>query len=166
MGHCTGLDWNICSWCLLYVSKSIFIWLCRYNILKSAISDIWLLGERLVKRLRNKLFGQIIIQDVAFFDKNKTGELVNRLSADTTIIQLAATVVVANMLKFGIQVVGGIFALFFISWQLALVMLIPLPLLVLFGFLYGRFVRNLSRVFQSELAKVQPVSFVLLIWYR
>ncbi len=40
-------------------------------------------GERLVRSLRQRLFASIITQDLGFFDKTRTGELINRLAADT-----------------------------------------------------------------------------------
>lgn len=43
-----------------------------------------LAGERLVARVRQQLFKALVTQDVAFFDAAKTGELMNRLAADTT----------------------------------------------------------------------------------
>ena len=51
-----------------------------------------LAGMRVVCRLREQLFGAIIRQDVAFFDTNRTGELTNRLSSDTQVVQNAVTV--------------------------------------------------------------------------
>ena len=46
-------------------------------------------GQRVVLRLRKRLFQHMLQQDVAFFDKNKSGELVNRLSADVMMLQSA-----------------------------------------------------------------------------
>jgi len=115
-------------------------------------------GERLAAKLRNDLFSQIIIQDVSFFDVNKTGELVNRLSVDTNLIQMASTVTFSNILKFGLQVFGGTFALLLLSWKLTLVMLLPFPLLGLFAWLYGRFVRRLGKRIQNSLAQCTVVA--------
>jgi ABC-type multidrug transport system fused ATPase/permease subunit len=41
-------------------------------------------GERLVARVRQQLFKALVMQDIAFYDSAKTGELMNRLAADTT----------------------------------------------------------------------------------
>ena len=51
-----------------------------------------LAGMSVVCRLRKMLFGAIIQQEVAFFDTNRTGELTNRLSSDTQVVQNAVTV--------------------------------------------------------------------------
>ena len=49
---------------------------------------------------------QVVSQPMSFFDKNKTGELMNRLSSDTTVVQNAATVNISMGLRFGAQARG------------------------------------------------------------
>ncbi|ETO18310.1 hypothetical protein RFI_18968 [Reticulomyxa filosa] len=56
-------------------------------------------GERLVARLRKQLFCAILSQELAMFDSNKTGELVNRISADTTVLKTACTTQIAQALQ-------------------------------------------------------------------
>ena len=58
--------------------------------------------------MREKLFGAIIRQDIAFFDKTKTGELVNRLSADTTLVGQSVTMNISDGLRSVTQALGGI----------------------------------------------------------
>ena len=111
-----------------------------------------LAGERVAMRLRNRLFAAIMTQPVAFFDANRTGELVNRLVADTTLVQTAFTITVGALLRFAIQIVGGVVILLYLSWKLALVMLAPLPIMLIVGVVYGRFVRRLQGSVQSALA--------------
>ena len=48
-------------------------------------------GERIVRDLRRDLFQAIVSQDMGFFDRNRTGELINRLSADTTLVGKSIT---------------------------------------------------------------------------
>ena len=61
-----------------------------------------------MKKMREKLFGAIIRQDIAFFDKTKTGELVNRLSADTTLVGQSVTMNISDGLRSVTQALGGI----------------------------------------------------------
>lgn len=53
----------------------------RFNKSVSAFT-----GQQIVRNLRETLFSSILKQEVAFFDKTRTGELINRLSADTAIV--------------------------------------------------------------------------------
>lgn len=63
-----------------------------------------LVGERLVRNVRSDLFDAIVKQDIAFFDKNKTGELMNRLSSDTAVIQSCLSVNISMGLRAAGQV--------------------------------------------------------------
>ena len=109
-------------------------------------------GERLVARLRRQLFLHLLCQDIAFYDRNKTGELMNRLASDTTVIQSAVTVNVSMGLRFAAQAVVGILLIFLYSWKLSLVMLSIVPLVAFAAVGYGRFVKRLSQSYQSALA--------------
>ena len=61
-------------------------------------------GERVVARLRKDLFYAITVQEVAFFDRNLTGDLLSRITADTTEIKNAVTVNISMGLRFAAQV--------------------------------------------------------------
>ena len=56
-------------------------------------------GERIVTRLRQRLFQSIVGQEIGFFDTHRTGELTNRLAADTTVVQNTATVNISMCLR-------------------------------------------------------------------
>ena len=77
-----------------------------------------LAGERVVARLRRNLFRHLIAMPISFFDTNKTGELMNRLSSDTTVVQNAATVNISMALRFGVQVTASLAMIFVYSWKL------------------------------------------------
>jgi ABC-type multidrug transport system fused ATPase/permease subunit len=59
-----------------------------------------LVGERIVRDLRTNLFHEIALQDISFFDTNKTGELMNRLSSDTAVLQNALSVNISMGLRY------------------------------------------------------------------
>lgn len=65
-------------------------------------------GQRIVNRLRQKIFGSIIQQETAFFDKNPTGELINRLSTDTTLVGKAITDNISDGLRALAQGAAGV----------------------------------------------------------
>merc|ERR1719326_745873 len=96
-----------------------------------------LAGERVVARLRRTLFRKLVVQEIGFFDETKTGELMNRLSSDTTVIQSAATVNISMGLRFGAQVVIGIILIFFESWKLSLITLSIVPAVIGLAICYG-----------------------------
>ena len=69
---------------------------------------ILLPGQRIVKRIRVSLFGSMVQQEIAFFDQTKTGELINRLSTDTTLVGRSLTNNVSDGLRSTAQAIGGI----------------------------------------------------------
>lgn len=112
-----------------------------------------LVGERLVRNLRKSLFEKIVTQDIAFFDTNKTGELMNRLSSDTAVIQSCLSVNISMGLRAVAEILVSLLLLFITSWQLTLVMMAVVPALMIVVILYGRFTRRLTKEYQDALAK-------------
>jgi len=115
-------------------------------------------GERVVARLRTRLFEALLGQEVGFFDQQRTGELTNRLASDTTVIQNAVTVNVSMALRFGFSVIGAVAVLFWKSWQLTLLMLLVVPLVAVGAGIYGRKLRAVSRQVQDALADASGVA--------
>jgi ABC transporter fused permease/ATP-binding protein len=115
-------------------------------------------GERVVTRLRRNLFASMMSQEVAFFDERKTGELTNRLSSDTTVLQNTVSANISMVLRNGAQALGGIAWLFYTSPTLTLVMLAVVPPVAVGAVAYGRRVRKLSKEVQDALASSNEVA--------
>ena len=109
-------------------------------------------GERVVATLRNSLFAAILRQDIAFFDAARTGELTNRLSADTTVLQNAVSVNVSMALRFGLTTIGAVVLLFWMNPTLTALAMSIVPVVAIGGALYGRMVRQMSKDVQDALA--------------
>lgn len=112
-----------------------------------------LIGERLVRKLRADLFYKIVNQDITFFDVNKTGELMNRLSSDTAVIQSCLSVNISMGLRSLAEVFVSVVLLFITSWELTLVMIAVVPALLIIIIIYGRFTKRLTQEYQDALAK-------------
>lgn len=65
-------------------------------------------GQRIIRQLREKLFGSVIKQEMGFFDKTRTGELINRLSTDTNLVGQSVTMNVSDGLRAVAQAIGGV----------------------------------------------------------
>ena len=72
------------------------------------MTSLLMAGQRIIKRLRDKLFGAIVSQEIAFFDRTRTGELINRLSTDTTLVGKALTENLSGGLRSLIQAGAGV----------------------------------------------------------
>lgn len=117
-----------------------------------------LAGERTVKRLRIRLFSQIIGQDMTFFDAHKSGELLGRLSSDTGVLQNSLSVNVSMFARSLAQTIGAIAMLFVTSFKLTAFILIIIPPLGILGARFGRRVKAISKKAQDSLATSSAVA--------
>jgi ATP-binding cassette subfamily B protein len=116
------------------------------------------LGERVTADLRNAVYGHVLQQSPEFFETTQTGEVLSRLSADTTLVQT----VVGSSLSMGLRnLVMGIGALGMLIWTNPYVMFQVLGVLVLIvvpALWFGRRVRKLSRASQDRLADSSAIA--------
>lgn len=117
-----------------------------------------LAGEKTVKRLRARLFSQIMGQDITFFDKQKTGELLGRLSSDTAVLQNALSVNISMFVRSLVQALGGVVMLFLTSAKLTVFILVIIPPLGLLAARFGKKVKAISKRAQDALAASSGVA--------
>ena len=115
-------------------------------------------GERIVLRLRQNLYSHILDQEIAFFDQNKTGELMSRISSDTTIVQNAVSVNISMGLRNLAGAIGGLLLMIYTSPRLALSMLLVIPPVIIGAVVFGKRIRQFSRVAQDALAEASIVA--------
>lgn len=92
-----------------------------FSFLRGFLFD--LAGERVVARLRKRLFAALLAQEMGFFDAARTGDLVSRLAGDTSVLRDAVTGNVSGALRLCATVIGGVAYLFAVSWKLTLAVL-------------------------------------------
>ena len=97
-------------------------------------------------------------QDASWFDSQRTGDLLNRLSSDISVVQKALTVNIAAGLRNSIMVVGGCSMLFYVSPSLAALSLCLIPPVAVAGIYYGRYVQGQQTVVQRALAKTMEIA--------
>ncbi len=115
-------------------------------------------GERIVLKLRQKLFKNLIAQEISFFDFHRTGDLMSRLASDCTTLQNAVSANVSQGLRNLGQVLGGLGFMFYTSWQLTLVMFILIPPIAWFAAIYGKKIRIHSRQLQDAISSSSIVA--------
>uniref|UniRef100_A0A3P8VSS9 Mitochondrial potassium channel ATP-binding subunit n=1 Tax=Cynoglossus semilaevis TaxID=244447 RepID=A0A3P8VSS9_CYNSE len=116
------------------------------------------LGERVAADMRKALFSSLLRQDVAFYDANKTGQVVNRLTADIQEFKSSFKLVISQGLRSITQTVGCFVSLYIMSPKLTGLTVVVLPCLVGAGALIGTFLRRLSRLAQEQVAKATGVA--------
>jgi len=112
------------------------------------------LGERVVADLRQAVFDRVLSLHTGFFETTKTGEILSRLTTDTTLLQSvigsSASIALRNMLN----LVGGVIMLFITNPGLTAMVLVVVPVVVIPILVFGRRVRKLSRASQDRVADV------------
>jgi ATP-binding cassette subfamily B protein len=116
------------------------------------------LGERVTADIRNAVYHHVLQQSPEFFETTQTGEVLSRLSADTTLVQT----VVGSSLSMGLRnAVLGLGALSVLIWTNPIVMLqvtLVLVLIVMPSLWFGRRVRKLSRASQDRIADSSAIA--------
>jgi len=111
------------------------------------------IGERIVADLRRDVFAHLMSLSPAFFDSARSGELVSRLTADTTQIKSAVGASVSVALRNMMLFIGATAMMVITSPRLSGLVLLAIPLIVVPLVAFGRWVRRLSRSAQDTLAE-------------
>ena len=110
------------------------------------------IGERVVADLRSAVYGHVTRLSPAFFETMRTGEVLSRLTADTTLIKTvvgsSASIALRNLFTF----VGAAIGMTYTSPGLSGLVLLAIPVILLPMIVFGRWVRRLSRVSQDRIA--------------
>ncbi len=112
------------------------------------------LGERVVADLRKAVFDRVLSLHPGFFEVTKTGEILSRLTTDTTLLQSVIGSSASMALRNALNFVGGLVMLFVTNAKLAGLVLLVVPLVVVPILVFGRRVRKLSRASQDRVADV------------
>ena len=110
------------------------------------------LGERIVADLRGDVFRHVVSLSAAYFDQAKTGEMISRLTADTTQVKAAVGASVSIALRNLVLFVGASVMMVVTSPRLSSFVLGAIPVIVLPLYGFGRAVRRRSRTAQDTLA--------------
>ncbi|KAL8645143.1 MAG: hypothetical protein Q9210_006872 [Variospora velana] len=117
-----------------------------------------IVGERIVARLRSQLFRRTFVQNAEFFDANRVGDLISRLSSDTIIVGKSITQNLSDGLRSLVSGAAGVGLMAFVSMKLTGILTVMLPLIGVGAFFYGRAIRNLSRKIQRNLGTLTKIA--------
>ncbi|MBT4720042.1 MAG: ABC transporter, partial [Rhodospirillaceae bacterium] len=112
------------------------------------------LGERVVADLRQAVFERVMTLHAGFFETTKTGEVLSRLTTDTTLLQTVIGSSASIALRNALNLLGGIVMLFVTNPVLTGLVFLVVPVVVAPIMIFGRRVRRLSRASQDRVADV------------
>ena len=117
-----------------------------------------IVGERIVARLRTQLYRRTFTQNAEFFDANRTGDLISRLSSDTIIVGKSITQNLSDGLRSAVSGGAGFGLMAYVSLKLTGVLTLMFPPVALGAFFYGKAIRNLSRKIQRSLGSLTKIA--------
>jgi len=117
-----------------------------------------IVGERIVARLRSQLFRRTFVQNAEFFDANRVGDLISRLSSDTIIVGKSITQNLSDGLRSLVSGGAGIGLMAFVSLKLTGILALMFPPVAIGAFFYGKAIRNLSRKIQRNLGTLTKIA--------
>lgn len=109
-----------------------------YVFARAAIYGVSVVGEAFLLDLRRRVFHHIMGLSMGFFDRTRTGVLVSRMTADVEALQDLISQGLAVFVVSGVLVIGTLIAMFLLSWQLGLVVLLMSPILIVATVWYRR----------------------------
>ncbi|MDJ0983464.1 MAG: ABC transporter transmembrane domain-containing protein, partial [Kiloniellales bacterium] len=112
------------------------------------------IGERVVADIRKEVFDHVITLPPSYFELTRTGEVISRLTTDTTVLQVVVDSTVSIAIRNALLLVGGTVLLIVTSPKLTGLVFLVVPLILLPILIYGRRVRRLSRITQDRIADV------------
>jgi len=112
------------------------------------------LGERVSADIRSAVFNHVVHLHPAFFETNRSGDIMSRLTSDTTLLQSIIGSSVSIALRSVISFTGALIMLLITNLKLSLIIMLAVPLVLMPILIFGRKVRNLSRESQDSIADV------------
>jgi len=144
---------RLARFCIIFFSlmiiKNVFGYLSAYLN--------YALGETVLMRIRNDLYGKIQALPMTFFDRNKTGHLISRITNDVTVLRGAVVSGLASIIQNGLMTIIAITIIFYTSWKLSLLTIVLVPANTLLIIIISRKLRKGSIRTQGKMADITMV---------
>jgi len=110
-------------------------------------------GQKVVARLRNRLWKKFLKLPIPFYDKNQSGEMISRMTNDTAVIRGLITDHLTSFFTGIISIIGSVAILLVLDWKMTIIMLIAAPLTLAILFPLGGQMHKISKGLQDETAR-------------
>jgi len=114
-------------------------------------------SENSIADLRRTLYGKLLALPMGFYDRRRTGELFSRITADVAQLQDTFSITLAEFTRQILTLLVGVAIIFFTTPKLSFFMLATFPFIVILAFIFGRYIRKLSKKTQDELANANVI---------
>jgi subfamily B ATP-binding cassette protein MsbA len=145
-----GLNQMMVALLVIFVVQAIFSFMHRLSLA--------FVGERAIADIRIDVFRHLQQLSLRYYEDTRTGEIISRLTNDISQLQAAITENLMALLRQAITLIGAAVLLFFLNWQLTLVILLGIPIITLTMVFLGRKIRVASKRVQDALAQAANVA--------
>lgn len=144
------------------LNKSVILLLLGAFVIQAIASgiSIYMLnyaGQRVVATLRTKLWNKVLSLRMPYFDRNRTGDTMSRITNDTSQIMTLIADYLVSFVSNIVAVVGGVALLFYLDWVMSLIILSLVPLTLLILLPVGKKMYKISKKQQDEMAGLTSV---------
>jgi len=119
---------------------------------------VTLVGERIIADIRKAVYEHLVFLSPSFFERTRTGEVLSRLTTDTTLVQTVVGSGVSVALRNSLSLIGGMILMIYTSPKLTAFVLAAVPLILIPIIVFGRWVRALSRRSQDRVADTSAIA--------
>ncbi len=112
-----------------------------------------IVSEKTAADLRTILYDKFITTPITFFENNRVGDLMSRITSDISAVQNVLSTTLAEFFRQIATMIIGISILIYISWKLTIFMLATFPIIVIAALIFGRYIRVISKKVQDKLAE-------------
>lgn len=142
----------------IYAIVLLTVFLVRVVIGHTGSYRLDVVGERVIQHVRKRLFAHLHTLDLAFFKRQRVGDLSSRLLSDIGLIREALTDTLVNLANQILMLLGSLLAMAFMSWKLTLAILVIAPVTTLLSKHYGKALGSLSARVQQSVARASAVA--------
>jgi len=114
-------------------------------------------SEKGMADVRKAVYQKLITQDIPFFESRRIGELTSRITTDVEQLQNAFSITLAEFVRQLVVLVSGIAIIAWLTPRLSLIMLLTFPVVVVVAFVFGRYIRRISKKRQDSLAETNTI---------
>jgi len=152
------VDHGLSSGSATALNQALLLFLVVVTVMAASVAArvylVTWIGERVVADIRKAVFARVLKLEPAFFEVTRTGEVISRLTVDTSLLQVVVGSTLAIAVRNALLISGGLVMLILTSGKLALLVLLGVPIAVIPLWLLGHRVRSLSRNSQDRIADI------------
>ena len=152
------VDYGLGSGSVTALNQALGLFLVVITVMAASVAArvylVTWIGERVVADLRKRVFDRVLKLEPAFFEVTRTGEVISRLTTDTSLLQVLVGTTLPIAVRNTLLIGGGLVMLAITSVKLALLVLLGVPAIIVPLWLLGHRVRRLSRTSQDRIADI------------